>query len=332
MFLAMGFIVTKPRKSQINLTDTPYYHCVSRCVRRAFLCGKDKYSGKSFEHRRDWVEKRLLFLSSIFAIDTCAYAVMSNHTHVVLHVSKKQANSWSDEEVLTRWHQIFKGTLLTQQYMNSTLRCKLTAPELNSVKSTISVYRKRLFSISWFMRMLNEYIAREANKEDECTGRFWEGRFKSQALLDDAALAACMAYVDLNPIRAKIAKRPESSEYTSIYRRIREEKLGTQPSKLMQFIGSSSQSKCEGIPFELEDYINLLEQTCDALWGNKSEFSTMKSASILQQVGIEETQWIKTTNHFEEQFRLTVSSELILKVNQFTLITSSNRGRAEFEV
>jgi hypothetical protein len=80
------------RKSQISLLDTPYYHCVSRCVRRSFLCGVDSYSGQSYEHRRGWVEDRLLFLASVLAIDVCAYAVMSNHVHVVVHVDKPKAD------------------------------------------------------------------------------------------------------------------------------------------------------------------------------------------------------------------------------------------------
>ena len=92
----------QPRSSQISLLDTPYYHCVSRCVRRSFLCGIDSYSGQSYEHRRGWVEQRLLFLSSVFSIDICAYAVMSNHVHLVLCVDKDKAMSWSDNQVVGR--------------------------------------------------------------------------------------------------------------------------------------------------------------------------------------------------------------------------------------
>jgi hypothetical protein len=104
------------RKTQVSLIDTPYYHCVSRCVRRSFLCGKDKFTGQSYENRRGWVEERLLFLSSVFSIDICAYAVMSNHTHVVLCVDKDFADNWSTGEVVKRWHQLYQGTLLSQKY------------------------------------------------------------------------------------------------------------------------------------------------------------------------------------------------------------------------
>jgi hypothetical protein len=108
-----GRMMPKPRKSQISLIDTPYYHCVTRCVRRSFLCGLDCYSRQSYEFRRGWVEKRLLFLSTLFAIDICAYAVMSNH----VHVDKNEASAWDVDEVLNRYHNLHKGTLLTQKHV-----------------------------------------------------------------------------------------------------------------------------------------------------------------------------------------------------------------------
>jgi REP element-mobilizing transposase RayT len=202
--------MTIARKKLISLVDTAYYHCISRCVRRAYLCGKDKTTNQDYEHRRGWVEDKLLALSQVFAIDVCAYAIMSNHTHMVLFIDENTAKAWSIKEVIERWHQLFKGTLLTQQ--NS--RDEPISDYLQvTLANTVAEYSSRLMDISWFMRLLNESIARQANQEDNCTGRFWEGRFKSQALLDEAALVACMAYVDLNPIWAKMAKTPESSDY-----------------------------------------------------------------------------------------------------------------------
>ncbi|MFQ3339600.1 MAG: REP element-mobilizing transposase RayT, partial [Colwellia sp.] len=209
--------MTTARKQLISITDTPYYHCISRCVRRAFLCGEDKNTGQNFDHRRGWVEGKLLALSQVFAIDVCAYAIMSNHTHMVLFIDQVTAKAWSTTEVLERWHLLFKGTLITQQYCRGEeIPDYLTATLLEITE----VYRCRLMDISWFMRLLNQSIATQANQEDNCTGHFWEGRFKSQALLDEAALAACMAYVDLNPVRANIANTPESSDYTSVKQRV----------------------------------------------------------------------------------------------------------------
>ncbi len=136
--------MTTARKQLISLTATPYYHCISRCVRRAFLCGEDKNTGKNFDHRREWVEDKLLILNQVFAIDVCAYAIMSNHTHMVLFVDETIAKSWSTSEVLERWHQLFKGTLITQQYCRGE---EIPVYLMISLLETVEVYRNRLMYI-----------------------------------------------------------------------------------------------------------------------------------------------------------------------------------------
>jgi hypothetical protein len=90
------------RKTQVSLDGTPCYHCSSRCVRRAFLCGKDAVTGESFAHRRQWIEDKLLELATIFAIDYCAYSVMHNRYHVVLFIDKSSADDWESLEVVER--------------------------------------------------------------------------------------------------------------------------------------------------------------------------------------------------------------------------------------
>mgnify|MGYP000073638001 CR=1 FL=1 len=243
------------RKRQISLTDTKYYHCISRCVRRAFLCGEDHFTGQLYEHRRGWVEDKLLELAKVFCIDVCAYAVMSNHTYLVLYVDDKKAERLNDKTIVIRWHKLCKGTELTQRYSQGG---KLSKTEQIFFNQTIKQYRERLSSISWFMRLLNEDIARKANKEDNCISRFWEGRFKSQALLDEAALAACMAYVDLNPIRAKMANTPEESSHTSVQKRIESATEGKQPKQLLRFAGMPPQIMPKGVKI-LTSYIKVYQ-------------------------------------------------------------------------
>jgi hypothetical protein len=141
-----------------------------------------------------------LQLANLFAIDAAAYAVMSNHYHIVVRIDVERAAGWSLEEVLERWMSLFTGPVLVQRYL-SPEGAQMTEAQIEKVRELAEGYRERLTNLSWFMRILNENIAREANREDGVKGRFWEGRFKSQALLDEAALLSAMAYVDLNPIR-----------------------------------------------------------------------------------------------------------------------------------
>ena len=166
-----------PRSQQISLTDTPYYHCISRCVRRTYLCGIDSITQKDYSHRKQWLTERLTLLSKTFAIEVCAYAIMSNHSHLVLKINEALGQSWSDETIINHWGQLFTIPVLVERYQNGECHSDV---EIKRAQETIEMYRERLMDISWFMRCLNEHIARKANVEDQCTGRFWEGRFKAR--------------------------------------------------------------------------------------------------------------------------------------------------------
>jgi REP element-mobilizing transposase RayT len=211
--------MTYARSQLVSDTAPGFYHCVSRCVRRAFLCGKDHYTGRSYEHRKGWVEDRLHTLAQAFSVSIYAYAVMSNHLHVVVRVDPTAVADWTDEEVARRWTHAYAG-----QYGDVPEQAVLDArvEQLLQQPDRLFELRARLGSLSWFMRALNEPIARMANREDHCTGHFWEGRFKSQVLLDEQAVLSCMAYVDLNPVRAGICDTLEDSDHTSIQKRLTE--------------------------------------------------------------------------------------------------------------
>lgn len=209
--------MTTARHRLVDPAEPGFYHCISRCVRRAWLCGFDAPSGRSVEHRRDWVEQRLLELSGVFAVGLYAYAVMSNHTHVVLRVDPRAAGAWSDDEIASRWVRLYPAT--TEGVLDPE-RCRAKELALLGNPERLAICRQRLGDLSWFMRCLNEPIARRANREDGCTGRFWEGRYTCQALLDEEAVLACMNYVDLNPIRAGLAIDLPTSAHTGIRRRI----------------------------------------------------------------------------------------------------------------
>ena len=164
--------MTQARKTQISLEETSFYHCYVRCVRRAFLCGDDYSSGENYDHRKQWIVSRLKFLSYIYSIDICAYAVMSNHYHVVLHVDKTRAEGWTREEVVERWLQLYKGSVLVDRWLKDPESIDKVSQTV--VYEQIEEWRQRLYDISWFMRGVNETIARMANDEENCKGRFYK--------------------------------------------------------------------------------------------------------------------------------------------------------------
>lgn len=262
---------------QVSLDHTPYYHCTTRCVRRAYLCGNDRLTGKKFGHRKQWLVNRMAKLSQIFAIDLLAYAVMSNHYHVVVRINPRQSDQWTEIEIKQRWGRIY------------------SLPDSASSEQ-IELWRERLCDLSWFMRCLNEPLARVANSEDGCKGRFWEGRFRCQALLDETALIRCMAYVDLNPIRAAVAKTPENSCHTSIAARIRRH-----DNHLTQFIDESRKTN-QAIPIRRRDYLQLIDWTGRQLQSGKAGRIPGKTPPILDRLHLDGDHWIKEMNHYGQWY------------------------------
>jgi REP element-mobilizing transposase RayT len=268
--------------------DTPgYYHCISRCVRRAWLCGVDPYDGKSYEHRRAWVEQRLLELAKIFAVGVYAYAVVSNHVHIVLRIDSMAAASWSDAEVALRWVRLFPATVNGEA---DAAECRLKEQTLLGNPDRLSACCRRLGSLAWFMKALNEPIARRANREDACTGRFWEGRYKCQALLDEAALLSCMSCVDLNPIRAGMAENLEASIHTSAVQRI--ESLRANPA-----MGQWPRSSINGatapatLPITTATYLDLIDWTARLTRNGKRGHIDANEPPILRKLGLSGQQW-----------------------------------------
>jgi len=295
----------------VSTEVTPFYHVISRCVRKHFLCGLDPLTGKDYSARKQAIQDRLALLAEVFAIDVCAYAILSNHYHLVVHIDQQRALEWSNVEVARRWTRLFTGPALVRAFVAGQA---LTTGQQQVVNKHLRDYRNRLHDLSWFMKCLNEPIARQANAEDQVTGHFWQARFSSQALLDEAAVLTAMAYVDLNPVRAGIAKTPEASDYTSIQQRIaewqareagepeqdskphpaRRETINLQSTivKLLQFRDEATPITEPGIPYCAADYLALVDWSGRAIVEGKKGSIPDNLPPILQRLQMQPQQYL----------------------------------------
>ncbi len=200
------------RRELVDPNVTRWYHCISTCVRAQHLLGGDKGT-----ERKAWIEKRLETLSESFSIATGGFACLDNHLHVLCRLDPEEAKTWSNEEVMRRWINIYPPKTLKlddKAIVDSWI--KKHAQDRKRIKKL----RKRLTNLGWFMKALKEPLARKINKEEGERGSLWQPRFKSIAILDDAAMLTTSIYIDLNIVAAGIAETPETSQHTSIKQRI----------------------------------------------------------------------------------------------------------------
>lgn len=265
--------MTIPRKMLVDEEAACTYHLTSRCVRGMYLCGWDRSTRKKFAHRRRWLVKRARALAKCFAVELYAYAVMSNHFHLILHYDPTAKARWSDEEVVRRWVEAFPPRMPSRARLGriaaaaSWERRKARKREqILADADRIARLRETLGSLSGFMKHLKQPIARRANLEEDCYGHFFDMRFYSGALLSEKAIVAAMAYVDLNPIRAKITKRVAEYGDVSIAERVVEHSKEALAAYLRPL--SSGLQKPDSprtlVATTLEEYIELLEAIATA--------------------------------------------------------------------
>ena len=300
-----------PRRLLVHDERPGAYHVISRCVRRAYLCGDQA------EHRREWVRDLIRVASGAFAIDVLAYAVMSNHLHLVVRTDPERVQHWPPIEVATRWASAHPRTApdgSPRAWSPAEIAERAADP------AWIATIRTRLRSLSWFMKNVKERLARRANRADGCTGHFWEGRFRSVPLLDQAAVIAAMAYVDLNPIRAALATTPEISDYTSVQDRCAARQAHhaarlvpalaatpTTPESGLWIapIARATIDQPEGCAFTpaitLDDYLTLVDETGRIVRGDKRGAIPAHLAPILDRLRIDLTAWVslmRSGGHF----------------------------------
>jgi REP element-mobilizing transposase RayT len=195
-------------------------HVMNRTVRRCFLPGEDPVTGKNYDHRKVWIDEQLAHQARYFGVDLLCQAIMSNHMHLMLRSRPDVVKQWDDAEVARRWLMLCPERRDEKRQPQEPTEFEINRIRLD--KKRVAEIRRRLSDISWWMRLLSQNIGQRANREDKEVGKFWQARYRAVRLLDETAILACAAYVDLNPIRAAMAETIEESDFTSAQKRARD--------------------------------------------------------------------------------------------------------------
>ena len=315
-------------------------HVMNRVVRRCFLLGADAVTGKNYDHRKVWIEQQLTRLAGCFGIDLLGFAILSNHFHLILRSRPDVVSAWDDAEVARRWLLLCplrkNGEGFAEEPNQMELNTILNDPQ------RLETVRLRLSDIAWWMRLLCQHIGTRANHEDHEIGKFWQSRFRAVRLLDEAAILACSAYVDLNPIRAAMAETLEQSDFTSVQRRIQslqqqptnsqcredlaftdvpaESKPATTVATPDRFLSpltlderadtptpvlSENGSRCSDLgylPMPLAGYLELLDWTARQIRADKQGSTPLDAPPIFMRLSIEPAAWCELIGDFGRLF------------------------------
>lgn len=318
------------RGDKIDPREVQIVHAISRTTRACRLFGDDPTTGKNYDHRKGWIERLIERFAAHFAIDVLSYSILSNHHHQLLRSRPDVVQTWDDTEVARRWLMICpkrkdkQGNPLPP-----------TEAELDTIRNSpanVQEKRLRLSDVSWWMRLLNQWVAQAANKEDGAKGRFFEDRFKGIPLVDEESVLACAVYVELNWIRACMAETLEMSDYTSAQRRLEALKTQTRESdpcettKLRRgrladsFLApvdlreatvapgpqpSQSGERCSEKGFlamSTQEYLELADWSARHLARGKKGHTPSELPPLLVRLGLSATIWFELVARFDELF------------------------------
>ncbi len=300
-------------------------HVLNRTVRRCFLMGNDPLTGKNFDHRKVWMEEELQHLAAHFGIDLLCYAILSNHFHLVLRSRPDVVAAWDDAEVARRWLMLCPKRKTADNRPEEPSESELDTIRRDPAR--LQEIRSRLSDISWWMRLLSQKIGRMANQEDGEVGKFWQARYRAVRLLDETAILACAAYVDLNPIRAAMAETIETSDYTSAQQRALEFQQSSSKPLPPQTVKPIARSLCplsldeshgelgacvhaagtrasdKGfLPMSMADYLALLDWTARLMRSDKPGSTPDCAKPIFERLGIDAGAWCELTKNFGRLF------------------------------
>ena len=309
--------MTYPRSRSISKTEDGHYHIISKTVRGAFLLT----SPEEFDYRKMWIIEKMVFLSNVFYIGTESYALMDNHMHLVIETQYSIADKAPAEDIAYRW--LYLHPMKKRKKGESIEPTKEEIKKFISDKKQVAKYREKLKDPSCYMQELNQSIARRANKEDNMTGRFWQGRFKSINLAEPGALLKCIMYVELNPVRANMVESPELSEFTSCYKRVKaelaREKLEKKPNnkrlqeeaELDSWLSPIFSTKNERGILEMtfKEYLELLDWTGREIREGKRGAIPANLESILERLKLKSDNWVDSFKSFRQDFHTVAASE-----------------------
>ena len=291
-------------------------------MRRAFLCGLDPYTGKDYNHRRDWMVDVQRQFAGLFGVEICFHAELSNHLHLILRARPDVVDHWNDREIARRFHLVnhlvrSKDGSLPEEPSKNEIAVLIADPE------HIVWMRRQLASISRYMGALGEHIARRANREDKTSGAFWESRFKCRNLESEREILVCGIYVDLNQIRSGEVLTPEDSTYTSVGDRIRARRQRLREHLDAQAVAdgwlceltinerqlTDFKENVEGrasnkglLPLTLDDYLTLLDWSGRQVQAGKSGAIPSKFPPILERLGMSSHIWTELATKIERWF------------------------------